>query len=220
MCKGRNKQGDPCRSTFVGAGGFCTAHDPERKVDMRELGHRGGKARRKGVAEQLPEAERQSLREFLRDGLDHETIRAAIERSLGGNNESARVSAVKLLSDLDLYGGRDGVCSRCGQTEEQREAEVAGAGSSRSSSTVPSGGRSRTPSPSPATRSRRSSSVARPSWPASATRRSSSATRRLPGWPSSRVRLPAPEHGRTLGHGGMGGGGPYGTSPDFHTTAS
>jgi hypothetical protein len=37
---------------------------------MRELGHRGGTSRRKGVAEQLPETERQSLREFLRDGLD------------------------------------------------------------------------------------------------------------------------------------------------------
>jgi SAM-dependent methyltransferase len=30
---------------------------------MRELGHHGGKARRQGVAEQLPEAERQSLRQ-------------------------------------------------------------------------------------------------------------------------------------------------------------
>jgi hypothetical protein len=44
--------------------------------------------------------------------------KAAIEPSLSGNNESARVSAVKLLADLDLYGGRDGVCSECGQTEE------------------------------------------------------------------------------------------------------
>jgi hypothetical protein len=113
-CKGRNKQGDPCRSTFVGASGYCTAHDPERKVDMRELGHRGGKARRQGVAEQLPGAERQSLRQFLRDGLDHETIKAAIERSLAGGNESARVACVKFLSDLELYrkdGGDE--CPRC-----------------------------------------------------------------------------------------------------------
>jgi hypothetical protein len=51
---------------------------------MRELGHRGGRSRRKGVAEELPERERRSLREFLRDGLDHETIKAAIERSLAG----------------------------------------------------------------------------------------------------------------------------------------
>src|SRR5512133_4333980 len=70
---------------------------------MRELGHRGGKALRKGVAEQLPEGERQSLPQFLRDGLDHETIKAAIERSLAGGNESARVACVKFLSDLELY---------------------------------------------------------------------------------------------------------------------
>jgi hypothetical protein len=45
------------------------------------------------VAEELPERERRSLREFLRDGLDHETIKAAIERALAGGNESARVAA-------------------------------------------------------------------------------------------------------------------------------
>jgi len=80
---------------------------------MRELGRRGGKSRRKGVAEQLPEAERQSLREFLREGLDHETIKAAIERSLAGGNESARVACVKFLSDLELYRKDGDECPRC-----------------------------------------------------------------------------------------------------------
>ena len=55
------------------------------------------------MAEQLPQTERQSLRQFLRDGLDDETIKAAIERSLAGCNESARVACVKFLSDLELY---------------------------------------------------------------------------------------------------------------------
>jgi hypothetical protein len=87
---------------------------------MRELGHRGGKSRRKGVAEQLPESERQSLRESLRDGLDHETIKTAIERSLLGDNESARVACVKFLADLELYRKDD--------QDEERKADFARAG--------------------------------------------------------------------------------------------
>ena len=80
---------------------------------MRELGRRGGRGRRQGVAEQLPEGERLSLRQFLRDGLDHETIKAAIERSLAGGNESARVACVKFLSDLELYRQDGDECPRC-----------------------------------------------------------------------------------------------------------
>jgi hypothetical protein len=81
---------------------------------MRELGHRGGKARRAGVVEQLPAAERESLRHYLRASLDHEKIKAAIEQSLAGGNESARVAAVKFLADLELYRG---------EQEEDRERD-------------------------------------------------------------------------------------------------
>jgi hypothetical protein len=88
-----------------------------RRRRQRELGHRGGKSRRKGVAAQLPETERRSLREFLRDGLDHETIKTAIERALAGGNESARVAAVKFLADLELY--------KKGGDEEDRAREIA-----------------------------------------------------------------------------------------------
>jgi hypothetical protein len=80
---------------------------------MKELGRRGGKGRRRGASEQLPERERLSLRQFLRDGLDHETIKAAIERSLAGGNESARVACVKFLSDLELYRKDGDECARC-----------------------------------------------------------------------------------------------------------
>jgi hypothetical protein len=110
-CKATTKRGEPCRASVVGADGYCSAHSGRQ--DMRELGRRGGKSRRKGVAEQLPEAERQSLREFLREGLDHETIKAAIERSLAGGNESARVACVKFLSDLELYRKDGDECPRC-----------------------------------------------------------------------------------------------------------
>jgi hypothetical protein len=89
---------------------------------MRELGRRGGKGRRQGVAEQLPEGERLSLRQFLRDGLDHETIKAAIERSLAGGNESARVACVKFLSDLELYRQDGDECPRCAAWKAQAPA--------------------------------------------------------------------------------------------------
>jgi hypothetical protein len=102
-CKGTSKRGEPCRASVVGTSGFCAVHDPERPIDMRALGHRGGKARRRGVAEQLPAAERASLRERLRDQLDHGVVQTAIERALAGGNESARVAAVKFLADLELY---------------------------------------------------------------------------------------------------------------------
>jgi hypothetical protein len=121
-CKGRNKRGEPCAATAVGAGGYCVAHDPESKVDMRALGSRGGRSRRRGVAEQLPEAERESLRQYLRDGLDRDTIKAAIERSLAGDNESARVACVKFLSDLELYRQDGGECPRCAEARAEAEA--------------------------------------------------------------------------------------------------
>jgi hypothetical protein len=92
---------------------------------MRELGHRGGKARRKGVGEQLPDAARLSLRDVLREQLDHGKVKAAIEQSLAGGNESARVSAVKFLADLELYrkdGDECPVCAkRKGEAGDVRE---------------------------------------------------------------------------------------------------
>jgi hypothetical protein len=112
-CKARNKRGDPCAATAVGARGYCVAHDPERKVDMRELGHRGGKAGRKGVAEQLPETERASLREQLRRGLDPAVVVAAANDILAGENQSARTSMVRFLSDLELYRREGDECPKC-----------------------------------------------------------------------------------------------------------
>jgi hypothetical protein len=52
-----------------------------------------------------------SLRQELQK-LDPATVRGAIERALAGDNESARVSAVKLLSDVDAFS-RDGGCPDC-----------------------------------------------------------------------------------------------------------
>jgi hypothetical protein len=81
---------------------------------MRELGRRGGKASRGSTGKIDQAAVPLSLRERLRTGLDPATVLAAIQRSLAGGNESARVAAVKLLADLELYR-QDGECPRCAQ---------------------------------------------------------------------------------------------------------
>jgi hypothetical protein len=66
---------------------------------MKKLGRMGGKASGSVKPEQMPA----SLREELRK-LDPTVVRGAIEQALAGGNESARVSAVKLLADIDAFG--------------------------------------------------------------------------------------------------------------------
>jgi hypothetical protein len=65
------------------------------------------------VAEQLPAAERESLRQHLRANLDHSSVLEAVQRSLGGGNESVRVAAVKFLADLELNRKDGDECPRC-----------------------------------------------------------------------------------------------------------
>lgn len=84
---------------------------------MRELGRKGGRGRR-DRAKQLPAGERESLREALRDGLDHQLVVAAVKQSLAGGNESARVAAVKFLADLEL-------CRKDEKDEPAHQAEIA-----------------------------------------------------------------------------------------------
>ena len=119
-CKARNARGEPCRATIVGPDGLCPAHDGR---DMRELGRKGGKSRRKGVAEQLPEQQRQSLRDQLRRGLDPELVVRTANEILAGANETARANMIRFLSDLELYkvDGAD-ACPRCAKFTEAQSA--------------------------------------------------------------------------------------------------
>src|SRR5512133_559058 len=121
-CSATTKAGKPCQA-LAGADGLCTAHSG--KVDMCELGHRGGRSRRKGVTEELPERERQSLREFLGDGLDHDVILGAVQQALAGGNESARVACVKFLSELELYRKDGDECPRCAAMKAEGPANRA-----------------------------------------------------------------------------------------------
>jgi hypothetical protein len=110
-CKATTKRGTPCAATVVGPDGLCSAHSGRQ--DMRALGHRGGKARRKGVAEQLPDAERASLREQLRRGLDPELVVRTANEILAGENQTARGNMIRFLADLELYRKDGDECPRC-----------------------------------------------------------------------------------------------------------
>jgi hypothetical protein len=112
-CSATTKASNPCEA-LAGADGKCSAHCGRQ--DMRAIGSKGGKGRRRGIGERLPETERESLREALR-GLDPETVKAAVEQALTGGNESARVGAVRLLADLEPFSRG---CPEC----EARKAEA------------------------------------------------------------------------------------------------
>jgi hypothetical protein len=100
LCRAVRPNGERCRA-YADASGFCALHrDPVR---TRELAKAGGKARRKGLAERLPEAAARSLRDVLRDDLDPQDVLEAMRSALTGGNESARVAAVKFLADLEIY---------------------------------------------------------------------------------------------------------------------
>jgi hypothetical protein len=85
-CKATNKAGQPCRSTSVDSSGYCAAHGG--KVDMRELGSKGG---------------RQSVRSRLGvdDSLADEALRRKagrrLESLLDSPDESKRLSAARAL---------------------------------------------------------------------------------------------------------------------------
>jgi hypothetical protein len=111
-CSAMTKRGTKCEA-LAGADGLCSAHSG--RTDMRAIGSKGGKGRRLGIGERLPEGQREGLVEALRT-LDHDLVKGAIERALAGNNEAARVSAVKLLADLQPF--TRGGCPVCAEREK------------------------------------------------------------------------------------------------------
>jgi hypothetical protein len=60
-----------------------------------------------------------SLRDALRRGLEHEVVVAAVRQSLAGGNEGARVSAVRLLADLETWKAAGEDCPRCAQMKAE-----------------------------------------------------------------------------------------------------
>jgi hypothetical protein len=100
-CSATTKAGKPCRA-LAGADGLCTA--PNGKTNMRELGRKGGKGRR-SLSRQLPEPERQSLRQYLREQVDPSEVRLALKAALESGSQTAVVSAARLLV-TELYEER------------------------------------------------------------------------------------------------------------------
>jgi hypothetical protein len=114
-------QGDHCRPRWF-------AHSGR---DMRALGSLGGKGR-KAID---PERVHEGLRSYLKREVDPARVWEAIERALEGQNESARVSASKLLFDA-LYEPSAGTCPVC----KEREANSGAGGSEADRPALPARG--------------------------------------------------------------------------------
>jgi hypothetical protein len=80
--------------------GLCAMHSGAS--DPRELGRKSGESRRKPNPERVHE----SLRTYLRREVPPERVWQALEAAMLGNNESARVSASRVLMDA-LAENRD-----------------------------------------------------------------------------------------------------------------
>lgn len=110
-CRATGRSGDRCRAVIVNANGYCVAHDPDKPMDMRELGRKSGEARRRPNPERIHEG----LRAYLQREVPPERVWRALEAAMLGSNEAARVSASKVLIDA-LSEGR-GACAACAARE-------------------------------------------------------------------------------------------------------
>jgi hypothetical protein len=99
-CKGTNKRGAPCSSTAIGPDGYCNAHGGRQ--DMRELGRKGGSVGKGNAGRRRAVLESNSLREKLRE-LDPDVITAACSEILAGSNGAAKVSVIRLVTDLETF---------------------------------------------------------------------------------------------------------------------
>jgi hypothetical protein len=98
-CKGKRRDGQPCQA-LAGIDGLCAFHSG--RLDPRELGRKGGSVGKGGAARRRAVLESSSLREKLRE-LDPDVITAACSEILAGSNGAAKVSVIKLLTDLEIY---------------------------------------------------------------------------------------------------------------------
>jgi hypothetical protein len=108
-CSAATKRGR-CRVTRgLNAEGLCPMH--AGTTDLRDLGKRSGEARRKPK----PARVHPGLREYLRAEVHPERVWAALETAMTGANESARVSASKVLLDALAEPARG--CPECAARE-------------------------------------------------------------------------------------------------------
>ena len=97
LCRATTRKGEPCRRQALDGDGLCLVHNGSQ--DMRELGRLGGRATPKA---KRTDAQRETLREFLRREVDPVRVWAAIEAGLESGNDRDRLAASKLLL-AELY---------------------------------------------------------------------------------------------------------------------
>jgi hypothetical protein len=108
-CRGVTRAGQPCRSTSIGADGYCTSHSPA--TNMAELGRLGGKARGRkrdeSASDALEALATKSLTELLSSGSATARVQAAkfaLDRLTA--NSPAGLEAAKRALWLDLQAER------------------------------------------------------------------------------------------------------------------
>ena len=110
-CNAATKRGR-CRVTRgLNAEGLCSMH--AGTTDPRELGRLSGKRRR----EPNPDRVHESLRVYLRREVPPERVWHALEAAMLGSNESARVSASKVL--MDALADPASGCPECAAREQE-----------------------------------------------------------------------------------------------------
>lgn len=96
-CQGTNADGEPCRSPVVGEDGFCPAHRPGGREEMRERARKGAEAtarklRGKALSpDDLPPLTSHEAAETWTDRIG----RAAATGTLGANAANAALRAVR-----------------------------------------------------------------------------------------------------------------------------
>jgi len=107
-CKATTKAGAPCRKQAV-ADGLCTFHSG--KLDLAELGRRGGQARGKKKAEQaggkLDELALSALEEMLRSSTGSATARAAAARLVLDRSPSASEDLIRRTIYAEQQAARE-----------------------------------------------------------------------------------------------------------------
>lgn len=112
LCQATTRRGEPCRRKAVDADGLCLVHNGSQ--DMRELGRKGGRATPKA---KRADAQRETLREFLRREVGRGARLGRDRGRLESGNDRDRLAAPKLLL-TELY-------EPAAERKREEEAEAA-----------------------------------------------------------------------------------------------
>jgi hypothetical protein len=95
-CLGRNKLGEPCKATIIGADGYCMAHSPTSPLDMKEIGRKGGQRGKRNAARKAVPVD---VRAYIRENVEPAELLTALRAALASGSQVAVVRAATVLMD-------------------------------------------------------------------------------------------------------------------------